>query len=249
MNKEELKKQYPHLTELQGSYDHVGCGKNIRAELKKHFPTTKFSVRYESFSGGNAYRVSWDNGVTVPQVDEVVKKFGTRRFDGMTDSTYYESNEFNVLYGDVDWVTTSRHITQDGVKKAASILGVNEANYLTHHYEGQYAHEAVSFIDKNRNSTYYDEFMRHMALHMDLSDKAKAPIKAKVQAKVTKQDVISGMVQILPYSDKSFVVVGDTKRIKDELKKLGGRFNSHLTCGCGWVFKNADMVNVCNVLY
>lgn len=249
MNKEELKKAYPHLTELQDHYDHVGCGKNIRAELKKHFPTTKFSVRYESFSGGNAYRVSWDNGASVPQVDEVVKKFGTRRFDGMTDSTYYESNEFNTLYGDVDWVTTSRHITQDGVKKAASILGVNEANYLTHHYEGQYAHEAVSFIDKNRNSTDYDEFIRHMALHMDLSDKPKAPIKAKVQAKVTKQDVISGMVQILPYSDKSFVVVGDTKRIKDELKKLGGRFNSHLTCGCGWVFKNADMVNVCNVLY
>lgn len=249
MNKEELKKAYPHLTELQGSYDHVGCGKNIRAELKKHFPTTKFSVRYESFSGGNAYRVSWDNGATVPQVDEVVKKFGTRRFDGMTDSTYYESNEFNALYGDVDWVTTNRHITQDGAKKAASILGVNEANYLTHHYEGQYAREAVSFIDKNRNSTYYDEFTRHMAMHMDLSDKPKASIKAKVQAKVTKQDVISGMVQILPYSDKSFVVVGDTKRIKDELKKLGGRFNSHLTCGCGWVFKNADMVNVCNVLY
>ena len=29
---------------------------------------------------------------------------------------------------------------------------------------------------------------------------------------------------------------GDTKAIKDLLKQLGGRFNSHLSCGAGWVF-------------
>lgn len=38
------------------------------------------------------------------------------------------------------------------------------------------------------------------------------------------------------YSDKSFVVTGNTKDHKDELKELGGRYNSKLSCGSGWIF-------------
>jgi hypothetical protein len=38
------------------------------------------------------------------------------------------------------------------------------------------------------------------------------------------------------YSDKSFVITGNTKEYKDELKELGGKWNSKLTCGSGWVF-------------
>jgi len=38
------------------------------------------------------------------------------------------------------------------------------------------------------------------------------------------------------YSPKSFVVRGDTKRFKEELKKLRGRYNPHLTNGPGWIF-------------
>jgi len=43
-------------------------------------------------------------------------------------------------------------------------------------------------------------------------------------------------VKILPYSDKAFAVVGDTKPIKDTLKQLGGRFNPYLKTGAGWIF-------------
>jgi hypothetical protein len=38
------------------------------------------------------------------------------------------------------------------------------------------------------------------------------------------------------YSDKSFVITGNTKEYKDELKEMGGRWNSKLTCGSGWIF-------------
>jgi hypothetical protein len=41
------------------------------------------------------------------------------------------------------------------------------------------------------------------------------------------------------YSDKSFVVRGeDTKKYKEELKNLGGRFNKNLNGGGGWIFSN-----------
>jgi len=45
-------------------------------------------------------------------------------------------------------------------------------------------------------------------------------------------------INIIDYSDKAFAVVGDTKAVKDELKKMGGRFNAKLSCGCGWIFSN-----------
>lgn len=38
------------------------------------------------------------------------------------------------------------------------------------------------------------------------------------------------------YSDKSFVITGNTKEHKDTLKDLGGKWNSKLTCGSGWIF-------------
>lgn len=36
-------------------------------------------------------------------------------------------------------------------------------------------------------------------------------------------------MELLDYTDKSFVVVGETKSIKDKLKELGGRYNPNLT--------------------
>ncbi len=43
-------------------------------------------------------------------------------------------------------------------------------------------------------------------------------------------------IEYVDYSEKAFAIVGDTKPIKDKLKELGGRFNSCLKCGAGWVF-------------
>lgn len=45
-------------------------------------------------------------------------------------------------------------------------------------------------------------------------------------------------INIIDYSEKAFAVVGDTKAVKDDLKRLGGRFNAKLSCGCGWIFSN-----------
>lgn len=43
-------------------------------------------------------------------------------------------------------------------------------------------------------------------------------------------------VQIVDYSEKAIAIVGETRAIKETLKSLGGRFNSHLSCGAGWIF-------------
>lgn len=45
-------------------------------------------------------------------------------------------------------------------------------------------------------------------------------------------------INIIEYSERAFAVVGDTKAVKDALKKMGGSFNSKLSCGAGWIFSN-----------
>jgi len=70
----------------------------------------------------------------------------------------------------------------------------------------------------------------------------KEPIKQTVSAST----IVS--VKVVPYSEKSFAVVGDTKPIKEILKSLGGCFNSHLACGIGWIFPISKMQTVSNFL-
>ena len=45
------------------------------------------------------------------------------------------------------------------------------------------------------------------------------------------------IMKLINYSEKSVAVIGDeTKPLRKELMKLGGRYNPHLNCGAGWIF-------------
>ena len=57
------------------------------------------------------------------------------------------------------------------------------------------------------------------------------------QNKTNKTETIEAKgLQIINYSEKAIAIVGETRAIKETLKTLGGRFNSHLSCGAGWIF-------------
>ena len=58
------------------------------------------------------------------------------------------------------------------------------------------------------------------------------------------QEEEKAAVQIVDYSEKAIALVGDTKTIKDQLKKMGGRFNPKLSCGAGWVFPKSKLAEV-----
>ena len=53
-------------------------------------------------------------------------------------------------------------------------------------------------------------------------------------------------MNIEDYTDKSFVVFGETKNYKDALKELGGKYNSNLKVGPGWIFSKANREKVEN---
>ena len=46
-------------------------------------------------------------------------------------------------------------------------------------------------------------------------------------------------MEIQDYTDKSFVLFGDdTKKYKDYIKEMGGKWNANLKIGPGWIFSN-----------
>lgn len=55
-------------------------------------------------------------------------------------------------------------------------------------------------------------------------------------------------LELVDYSDKAFAIIGDTKAIKDELKKMGGKFNFRLKCGAGWIFSKTRQSEVIKAL-
>ena len=71
--------------------------------------------------------------------------------------------------------------------------------------------------------------------------------------RIPKRTVCKLGLEYVDYSEKSFVVFGDTKPIKDELKKLTGRFNGRLTINgktqAGWVFAKRNAEPVLKSLY
>lgn len=53
---------------------------------------------------------------------------------------------------------------------------------------------------------------------------------------------------LVPYSDRSFAIFGDTKPVKDKLTELGGNFNRFLkrdgVITPGWIFSNKRLDHV-----
>lgn len=116
IEKQKQNKQYAHLTKITSSKDNEFkiTGKNIRAELKKHFPKNKFSVRMSDY---NCYRVSWVDGATIDEVDSILSKFKCGCFDAYTDYHYTEDSPFNVVYGGVEFLFTSRQYSDEAKQK------------------------------------------------------------------------------------------------------------------------------------
>ena len=114
-------KEYSHLTQITSNSDKKVkiVGKNIRAELKKHFPKTKFSVRKQYYS---SYHVNWTDGPTVDEVESIINKYETSRFDSYTDYHYSETSPFNVVYGGADYVFTHRDYSDEIIALAIKSL-------------------------------------------------------------------------------------------------------------------------------
>lgn len=99
----------PALAHLEALSDNTGrsdqAPKNIRKDLKKHFPGVKFSVRT---SRSSSVTVSWTDGPTDAQVQAVVNRYKAGNFDSMADCYEYQRSPFGDVFGSVEYVSTRR---------------------------------------------------------------------------------------------------------------------------------------------
>lgn len=119
--------EWAHLTQGDGARDGRLANVNIRAELKKRFPGTKFSVRKHHYS---SVGVSWTDGPTVAQVDEVVAPFKGGRFDGMQDLASFETSPFITLFGGVQYLNTTREKSPALIDRAIAQVFTDYAGNL-----------------------------------------------------------------------------------------------------------------------
>lgn len=102
--------EYAHLVPL-GEQDRggVSAAKNVRRDLKKAFPGVKFSVK----SSYSTINVSWQDGPTRRQVEDVIDKYQQGTFDGMTDCYEYHTSPFNERYGAVQYTFAERDHSEE----------------------------------------------------------------------------------------------------------------------------------------
>lgn len=113
----DLRKRYPWAVPAGNLSGHARAAKNIKAELTRAFPGVKFSVRSDSFSGGNSVDVSWPLGPSGKAVDAILNKYEYGSFDGMTDSYDYDHS----AYGDAVSIVLGRAKYVHGQRETHSI--------------------------------------------------------------------------------------------------------------------------------
>lgn len=201
----------------------AACAAAIREELKNAYPGVKFSVTSSNFAGGNSVDISWLDGPTSDQVQAITSKYRYGHFDGMEDIYEYSNSRDDIPQA--KFVSENRSMSEE---VTASITEQLKTQWGAEYIEGLHDSELGTLI--------YRKF-QDMDLYTPTQTKQAAPQFKPVET-------ITGEVNIIDYSDKSFAVIGDTKPIKDALKSLGGKFNFRLTCGAGWVFPKSKLDQV-----
>jgi len=117
---EEIERKEQKRKENKGKLSsHANVAKIIRQKLKHKYPAVKFTVRSESFSGGNAVSINWENGPTVDQIENIVNVYQYGYFNGMEDVYEYshkksiDENGKIVDMPGVKYVQTNRNITDE----------------------------------------------------------------------------------------------------------------------------------------
>ncbi len=98
------------------NYDVVEAAAALKRVLSVIWPTVKFSVKSEKYSGGYSVTPSWTDGPTGEQVSKITDWFSNKHFDGMndlettTDPSEWNGHRFNIRGG---YVRGSRSVSAD----------------------------------------------------------------------------------------------------------------------------------------
>ena len=164
-------------------------------------------------------------------------------FDPFTDE-YKTRHEYRYNRGYSEHGDIEEHTTSEAYKLIQKVKS----------FVMQYIHDdsdgMIDYFDRNIYDHYeigkYDKPFQ--IIEKKESKKQSEPMDEPNESKAAEPVAVPEGLEIVDYSEKAIAVFGETKSIKDELKKLGGKFNPALKNNgekrAGWIFpkKQADKV-------
>ena len=194
---------------------------NVRAYAKKNFPEFKFSVRSEWSMYADSMYIELKSGPCVPFVE------GSRSAKRGYMSTMSSVKAWK------DELTPKVFAALNAVSNYASSFRYNDSDGMQDYFDTNfYIHIEVSYEYK-----VIEPKAKKSSIKTEKAEEAKEMEAVTVEG-----------LEMVDYSEKAIAVFGDTKAIKEQLKKLGGRFNPSLNYNgekrAGWIFskKKADEV-------
>lgn len=234
----------------------AACADAIRKELKEKFNGVKFSVTSSTFSMGDSVDVSWIDGPTVKEVQQLTSKYQQGHFDGMTDMYEYSNNIEGLPQS--KYVQESRKQSEETSKKLVELcepifnnctFGCRDAENMAYQIFNKTSFPQKGIIkglertDK-KCSTWVSDFY---IVAFEGVEPEKEP--ELIDWDTIFEEPKKSDIEILDYSEKAIAVIGEgTKRLKDDFKALGGRFNFRLSCGAGWVFPTAKKAQILQLI-
>jgi hypothetical protein len=184
----------------------------IREYIKKdpELRACKWSVTTESYSGGQSLTVAL---MAAP-------------FDVFSEE-WKEKHPYDVEHG------YTQHGDHEEAVTPEAFRVISKVKAFTQSFNYDDSDGMIDYFDRG----FYDSY------HIGKWDKPFVRIEpkpakpaAKTNTKTEAEPVTVEGLQLVDYSEKAIAVIGNTKPISEQLKKIGGRFNSRLSCGAGWIF-------------
>lgn len=198
----------------------------VRAFAKKNFPAFKFSVTSRWSMYTDSLYIVLKSGPCAPFIE------GSRSAE-----RGYMQTMSSIKGWETD-LTPEVFAALDGVTSYASSFRYDDSDGMIDYFD-------TNFFLKIEVA---DDYKVIEPKQKKKSPKQSEPTNEPNDVKASEPVVTVEGLEIVDYSEKAIAVFGDTKTIKDELKKLGGKFNPALKHNgekrAGWIFskKQADKV-------
>lgn len=115
----------------------------VRKELKKEFPGTKFSVRSNSYSGGGSVNVRWTDFPTMKAVKEVTQKL---------ESIHYDDYTGEILLGANYFIFENQDLSEELREKAKERIPENVPEHDHHYWINRALEEMYEEMKQEDNS-------------------------------------------------------------------------------------------------
>jgi hypothetical protein len=227
------------------SSSHAATAAAIKTELKSVYPYIKFSVKSETFAGGNSVHISWTEGPTTEEVEKYTSKYQYGHFDGMSDMYEY-SNHIEGL-PQTKYVSTSRNSKDDNLKLIESqmldLMTFDSTNY--HNEPQQIAYRVFNKTSFPQNYTSFKVVRSDVNSGSGYESFFKivfeVPEVEEIKSTTIHTEETDNKIKFIDYSDKAFAVIGNFGDLYEGLINIGGKYNKFLKCGKGIIFPKSKI--------